>query len=81
MDALNNRLGELVRTPSFWVTDLSLTRHIHGPAGSDVDVTIGVKNLFDERQKDLETGANRDGDYVYGPRAPRSLFVRLDATF
>lgn len=80
MDALNNRLGQLVRTPSFWVTDLSLTRHIHGPISRDIDITVGVKNLFDERQKDLEIGANRDSDYVYGPRTPRSLFVRVEAT-
>lgn len=82
MDVLNNRTGRLERSPHFIVADLSATRHI--PVNNDrgdVDVTLGVKNLFDERQTDLEVGAGRDSDYVYGPRSPRTVFIRLDAHF
>ncbi|MBW3618154.1 MAG: TonB-dependent receptor [Proteobacteria bacterium] len=81
MDVLNNRTGSIVRTPSFVVVDLSLTRHTPVGVDGDVDVTFGVKNLTDARQRDIEVGASRDSDYVYGPRSPRSLFVRLDAAF
>lgn len=81
MDALNNRTGTLVRTPDFLVTDVTLTRHFALGGNGDLDVTIGVKNLFDQRQKDLEVGPTRDSDYVYGPRAPRTLFVRANVTF
>lgn len=81
MKALNNNVGALNDTPSFFVADLSLTRHVHSGEAREIDVTFGVRNLFDERQKDLESGAGRDSDYVYGPRSPRSLFVRLNADF
>jgi hypothetical protein len=27
----------------------------------------------------LEVGAGRDSDYVYGPRLPRTFFVRINA--
>ncbi len=82
MKVLNNRTGMLVDTPDFLVADASLTRHFAvGTQGGDIDLTLGVKNIFDERQKDLETGRLRDSDYVYGPRQPRTFFVRLDAAF
>lgn len=81
MRALNNTVGELRRTPNFWVFDLGLTRHFKLGGSRHFDVSIGVKNLFDQRQKDLETGANRDSDYVYGPRYARSFYVMLRHEF
>lgn len=80
MDVLNNRVGEIRRSPDYLVLDLTGTRHV--PIGDDereVDVTFGIKNLTDARQRDLEVGAGRDSDYVYGPRLPRTLFVRINA--
>jgi len=81
MDALNNRLAELRRTPDFWVVDLGLTRHFELGGKHHLDVSLGVKNLFDERQKDLERGADRDNDYVYGPRFARSFFITAKYLF
>lgn len=81
MDVLNNRTARIVRTSPFLIADLAFTRHIAVGAEGDVDLTFGIKNLTDARQKDLEVGATRDSDYVYGPRSPRTLFVRLDAAF
>jgi outer membrane receptor for ferrienterochelin and colicins len=83
MQALNNRLGELKRTPQFWNTDIGAMWHVH--LGSEdtreAAVSFGVKNLFDQRQKDLETGAGRDSDYVYGPRFARSWYLNLRYAF
>jgi hypothetical protein len=74
MSVLNNRLS-LHRTRSFLVTDLGARwhRHIGAQAQQEVSVAAGVKNVFDQRQKDLEVGALRDSDYVYGPRFARVL--------
>ncbi|HTG38025.1 TonB-dependent receptor [Sphingomonas sp.] len=80
MDVLNNRLGAIQRSPDYLVLDLTGTRHF--PVGDDnreIDVTFGIRNLTDARQRDLETGAARDSDYVYGPRLPRAFFVRINA--
>lgn len=80
MDVLNNTTGTLNRTPDFWVIDLGITRHFE--VGSrHLDVSLGVKNLFDERQHDLERGANRDSDYVYGPRFARSFYSTVKYEF
>jgi outer membrane receptor for ferrienterochelin and colicins len=76
MDVLNLTTGTLNRTPTFWVTDLGLTRHFDW-RGRHLDWQVGVRNLFDERQRDLETGVERDSDYVYGPRFARSFYTTV----
>ncbi|WP_197054252.1 TonB-dependent receptor plug domain-containing protein [Sphingomonas sp. 37zxx] len=83
MDVLNNRIGAIRRTPSFVVADLTATRHIPLNAAGDreIDLTFGLKNATDARQRDLEVGAARDSDYVYGPRNPRTLFMQARALF
>lgn len=83
MDVLNNRVGEIRRTNDFLVPDLTVTRHIalNVDGSREVDLTLGIKNVTDVRQRDLEVGATRDSDYVYGPRLPRTFFVRLNASY
>lgn len=41
-----------------------------------------LKNLFDERQKDLDNnGEDRDVTYFYGPNRPRSYYATLSGEF
>ena len=63
-------------TPSFFELDLNISREIE-LGGRVLDVTLGVKNLTDEYQQDLDQGPDRDSTYVYGPRLPRSYTVGL----
>ncbi|OBX26165.1 outer membrane receptor for ferrienterochelin and colicins [Gelidibacter algens] len=71
-------VDEYYKTPSF--TELSLR------AGYNFDITRvstnlevfgGIKNITNSYQDDFDIGKNRDSNYVYGPRAPRSVFVGL----
>ena len=39
--------------------------------------SAGVKNLFNAYQDDFDIGPMRDSDYIYGPIAPRTVFVGL----
>lgn len=66
----------LERTPSFLEWDLNLSRSFL-VRGRDLEVTVGAKNLTDEFQEDLDRGPDRDSNYVYGPRFPRSYTVGL----
>ncbi|MEM7048198.1 MAG: TonB-dependent receptor [Acidobacteriota bacterium] len=66
----------LERTPSFVELDLNLSRDFR-LAGRSVTLTVGAKNLTDEYQEDLDRGPDRDSNYVYGPRLPRSYQVGL----
>lgn len=81
MHVLNNNTATLNRSPEFWVVDAGATRHFHDEGGKGFDLSFGVRNLFDQRQKDLETGVDRDSDYVYGPRFARTYYARLRYAF
>ncbi len=42
-----------------------------------LELSGGVKNLFDQYQSDFDQGMDRDAGYIYGPALPRSFFVSL----
>lgn len=39
-----------------------------------LQLSAGIKNIFDAYQQDLDRGAGRDSAYVYGPSMPRTYF-------
>jgi len=80
MWVLNNNAASLNRSREFWVVDAGTTWHL-GQGDRHWDLALGVRNLFDQRQKDLETGAGRDSDYVYGPRFARSVYASARFNF
>lgn len=45
------------------------------PVQKDFNIELfgGVQNIFNAYQKDFDTGALRDSDYVYGPSRPRTV--------
>ncbi len=42
-----------------------------------LETFIGVRNLTDARQRDVDRGPHRDSNYVYGPGTPRSFFMGI----
>jgi outer membrane receptor for ferrienterochelin and colicins len=62
-----------VTTPSF--LDLSLKAAYTIPFGerTELELSIGIQNLFDSYQRDLDSGPDRDAAYIYGPSLPRTL--------
>lgn len=81
MWALNQNQARLQHTRAFHVIDLGATRHIHLDNGREWDLSFGIRNLLDQRQRDLESGASRDSDYVYGPRFARTWHASLRYVF
>ena len=55
--------------------DFKLYKHIN------MQVNLGVQNVFDAYQKDFDLGPNRDSAYIYGPGAPRSFFVGMKLSY
>lgn len=41
----------------------------------------GMQNIFNSYQEDLDTGADRDAGYVYGPMRPRTVFMGCKLKF
>lgn len=67
---------QLETTPSFLDMNLKATYDFR-LSGVGIQVSGGVKNIFNSYQQDLDKGVLRDAGYVYGPSIPRSLFIGL----
>lgn len=71
-------IDEYYKTPSF--TELSLRAGYNfdlSKVSTNLELYGGVKNVTNSYQNDFDLGKNRDSNYVYGPGAPRSIFVGL----
>ncbi len=62
-----------VTTPSF--LDLSVKASYTIPFGehTKLELSVGLQNIFDSYQRDLDIGPERDASYIYGPTMPRTL--------
>jgi outer membrane receptor for ferrienterochelin and colicins len=65
---------------SFYVVSAGLNRSFDKRWGKMI-AKIGVNNIFDEFQEDLQLGPTRDSEYVYGPRRPRTFFIGFEGQF
>ena len=62
-------------SPSFFELNTKLSYTFDLYKDIQLELNAGIQNIFNAYQKDFDTGAGRANDYVYGPMAPRSLFV------
>jgi len=69
---------EEVETPVFFEWDIKLAYEIPLYKTYTLEVNVGVKNLLDNFQQDLDKGMYKDASYIYGPFTPRSYFVGLN---
>lgn len=42
-----------------------------------IQVYTGVQNMFNDYQKDFDSGALRDANYIYGPSRPQTFFIGM----
>lgn len=68
----------LTRSPFFADIQFSVSRNwsIKNIQGA-LTWVIGVRNVLNAYQNDLDTGPDRDSNFVYGPALPRSFFMTL----
>ena len=59
----------------FFDLNIKLETHFDFSESFMVTLTGGVTNLFNSYQDDFDIGATRDSDYIYGPAAPRTVFL------
>lgn len=65
----------LETTPRFLDATLKLTYTFNLNAFNKAELSGGIQNVFNQRQKDYDLGVNRDSDYIYGPALPRTFFI------
>ena len=67
----------LETTPAMWDVGVNTAYEFKFPSFFPLEVSCGIKTLFNQYQKDFDKGAERDADYIYGPSLPRTVFVGL----
>jgi outer membrane receptor for ferrienterochelin and colicins len=68
---------ELNTSDDFLDFNLRASKDFHINENFTINIFGGVKNLFNSYQDDFDVGPTRDSDYIYGPAAPRSVFMGI----
>ena len=61
-------------TPSFFDAGLRFAYDFQTTNQFDLQISVGMKNIFDRFQKDIDEGPLRDATYIYGPTQPRMVY-------
>ena len=77
-DLIENRL---TRTPVLFTLDIGVNKQWQLGHGRTLTANLGIRNLFNTFQDDLDVGAFRDPTFVYGPRQPRLFYAGLTLAF
>lgn len=64
-----------VKTPSFWDLGAKASYNFKLSRFLSFELSGGIKNILDSYQKDIDKGVDRDSKYIYGPNAPRTIFI------
>ncbi|MCF8411765.1 MAG: TonB-dependent receptor [Melioribacteraceae bacterium] len=74
--APGNLADELVITKPFLEQGLKISYKLKAfELFENLNVFLGVKNIFNQYQNDFDIGKNRDSNYIYGPAAPRTIYM------
>ncbi len=66
-----------VSTPRFFDASLKATYTFKLVNRVNADASIGMNNIFNAYQRDLDYGPQRDSGYIYGPALPRAVTASL----
>ncbi len=69
---------EEVETPTFFEWDVKLCYDIPLYKYYTLEINVGVKNLLDQFQTDIDKGIDRDAGYIYGPTTPQTFFAGIN---
>ncbi len=80
VDYQEDPLLVLTKSDEFVEIDLSLTQKVKLFKDAESSFSVGIKNITNAYQEDLDYGLTRDPGYVYGPSQPRTLFFNIDVS-
>lgn len=68
---------DLIDSEAFFDLNLKGSYHFDVSPDFHLELSGGVKNIFNSFQPAFDSGPERDSDFIYGPMAPRSLFISV----
>lgn len=72
-----NGSPDLLESDPFFDVNLKASYHFDLTKDFHLELAGGVRNIFDSYQQEFDSGPERDSDFIYGPAAPRSLFLSV----
>ncbi|MEL6656212.1 MAG: TonB-dependent receptor [Bacteroidota bacterium] len=72
-----NGSPDLLDSDPFFDVNLKASYHFDVADDFHLELSGGVRNLFDSYQPEFDSGPERDSDFIYGPAAPRSVFISV----
>ena len=66
-----------VNTPTFWDINTKVSYTFNLTSKVQMNINAGIINMFNQFQKDLDPGPERDSAYIYGPSLPRSIYAGI----
>lgn len=72
----------LHRSDAFWEANATLDLDLEiGDTLPELEIKIGIKNIFNSYQSDFDQGVDRDAGYIYGPRQPRAITASMKLAY
>lgn len=76
----NNEFDWLKNTQCFYDMGIRLAYDFQLSTQTKLQISGGVKNIFDQFQNDIDRGKTKDAGYIYGPAAPRMFHLGVKFT-
>ena len=67
----------LIESDPFFDMNLKASYHFDVSDNFHLELSSGVRNVFNSFQPEFDSGPERDSDFIYGPAAPRSVFFSV----
>lgn len=81
LDSNREMQVSVVEAPTFNVFDAAVTHSFFIADGLEFETSLGVRNIFNEYQRDLMRGIERDPNYTYGSSIPRNYYLKARLVF
>jgi outer membrane receptor for ferrienterochelin and colicins len=67
----------LIESNPFFDFNIKASYHFELSKDFHLELSGGVRNIFNSFQPEFDSGPTRDSDFIYGPLAPRSFFFSI----
>ena len=77
----NLTADEYFTSPSFFNLGINTSYNFNlEKLSTNLELTTGIKNIFDAYQSKFDIGKERDSNFIYGPATPRTFVIGLKFT-
>ena len=73
-------VDEYFSTEQFFDVGIKSSYKIILDQENNLELSVGIKNIFNQYQNNFDSLKNRDSNFVYGPSLPRTYFFGIKYT-